>query len=139
MDCLTSIISKASEEGVLSSFRGISAIQRLSLYADDLALFIRPSLQDLAFVKTTFDIFGEASGLRINYSKSNAILIRNNELDQQRVETMLQCKLGSFPCRYLGLQLGISQLSKADWQPLIDQFGNSSHHGSVDSFSAQED
>lgn len=37
---------------------------------------------------------------------------------------MLQCKLGSFPCRSLGLQLAINQLTKADWQPLIDQVRN---------------
>lgn len=124
MDSLTCVINKASDEGVLSSFRGISATQRMSLYVDDLALFIRSSTQDLRFVKTAFDIFGEASGLRINYSKSNAILIRQNELDKQRVEAMLQCKIGCFPCRYLGLQLGINQLTKADWQPLIDQVRN---------------
>uniref|UniRef100_A0A453ITS5 Reverse transcriptase zinc-binding domain-containing protein n=1 Tax=Aegilops tauschii subsp. strangulata TaxID=200361 RepID=A0A453ITS5_AEGTS len=44
-----------------------------------------------------------------------------NEIDQQRVETVLQCKIAKFSCRYLGLQLAIHQLSRADWQPLLDQ------------------
>ena len=83
----------------------------MSLYADDLAQFIRPSPQNLSFVKTAFDIFGEAFGLRINYSKSNKILIRQNELDKQRVKVKLQCKIGCFPCRYLGLQLGINYIA----------------------------
>jgi len=121
MDSLTSILRKATEQGVLSSFRGVSATQRLSLYADDLALFLRPTTQDLTFVKDTFDIFGNASGLKINYGKSNAILIRHNVVDHQRVEAILHCKLGNFPCRYLGLQLAINQLTRADWQPLLDQ------------------
>jgi hypothetical protein len=37
------------------------------------------------------------------------------------VKHVLQCDLGKFPCRYLGLQLSTTQLTKAQWQPLLDQ------------------
>lgn len=47
MDALTSLVCKASEAGVISSFRGISPTQRLSIYADDVAWFIRPSTPEL--------------------------------------------------------------------------------------------
>src|SRR4051812_18169242 len=40
--------------------------------------------------------------------------------DRERLETILQCNVGSFPCRYLGLQLAIHQLSRAEWQPMLD-------------------
>lgn len=29
--------------------------------------------------------------------------------------------MGNFPCRYLGIQLAIKALTRADWQPLLDQ------------------
>ncbi|KAE8781679.1 hypothetical protein D1007_45073 [Hordeum vulgare] len=96
-------------------------MQRLSIYANDVALFIRPSAQDMSFVRNALHIFGEASGLKVNYAKSSAILIRGDEQDQLRVADVLQCQAGEFPCRYLGLQLAIRQLTRAQWQPLLDQ------------------
>lgn len=120
MDALTRIINKAAAEGVSSSFPGITAMQRLSIYADDVALFIRPSTRDLQFVRQALHIFGAASGLRVNYAKSSAIIIRGDELDQRRVAEMLHCQVGEFPCKYLGLQLAIRQLTRAEWQQMID-------------------
>lgn len=84
MDALTSILIKAAEENVVSSFQGIKTMQRLSIYADDVALFIRPSETDLSFVRCALHAFGEASGLRVNYGKSSAILIRGSNEDKDR-------------------------------------------------------
>ncbi|KAE8799243.1 trafficking protein particle complex subunit 5 [Hordeum vulgare] len=55
----------------------------------------------MRFVRNALHIFGEASGLKVNYTKSSAILIRGNEQDQQRVADVLQCQAGEFPCKYL--------------------------------------
>ena len=33
----------------------------------------------------------------------------------------LQCGLMEFPCRYLGLQLAIRSLTRAEWLPMLDQ------------------
>ena len=63
MDVLTAIISKAHEARVLSPINGCSPMQRLSLYADDVVLFIKPAWPDLMFVKEVLALFGVASGL----------------------------------------------------------------------------
>ncbi|KAE8813339.1 reverse transcriptase [Hordeum vulgare] len=68
MDVLTSIINKAESDGIISAFTGVTALQCLSIYADDVALFIRPSPQDMGVVRNTLHIFGEASGLKVNYT-----------------------------------------------------------------------
>ena len=96
-------------------------VDTLSIYADDVALFIRPSEGDLSFVRSALHAFGKASGLCVNYQKSSAILIRGNEIDQARVEAMLQCNIGESPCKYLGLELAIRQLTGAVWQPIMDK------------------
>lgn len=88
-DVLTKICTKVEEEGVLSSLCGITLMQRVSIYVDDVALFIKPTEQDLNFVRMALHVFGEASGLRVNYRKSLAIVIRGNKHDQQRVSDML--------------------------------------------------
>ncbi|KAE8777808.1 hypothetical protein D1007_49394 [Hordeum vulgare] len=117
MDVLTSIINKAESNGIISALTGVTAMQRLSIYADDVALFIRPSAQDMSFVRNALHIFGEAFGLKVNIAKSSAILIRGDEQDQLRVADVLQCQAGEFPCRYLGLQLAIRQLTRRNGNP----------------------
>ena len=121
MEALTVMFRKGAEEGVVSNLTGISPTQRLSIYADDVALFIKPTEMDLIFLKQALASFGHASGLEVNYSKSKAILIRGTEDDQHRVVAHLQCDFGQFPCKYPGIPLAIHQLSRADWQPLVDQ------------------
>lgn len=121
MDALSTIMCKASEVGILSCFRGISPLQRLSFYADDVPMFVRPTEMDLTCVEELLDIFGEASGLRINYTKSTAILIRGFEEDGLRGMDALHCRLDNFPCKYLGIPLAIRKLCRVDWQPLLDQ------------------
>ena len=91
MDVLTAMIKKATEVGVLSTTPGISPTQRLSIYADDVAMLIKPTCMDLSFIRNALDAFGTASGLRVNYRKSSAIAIRGDHEDKARVATFLEC------------------------------------------------
>ena len=77
-------------------------------------------MQDPGFVTEVLRAFGEASGLWVNYAKPLAIIIRGDDLDRDRVAAMLNCSLTEFPCKYLGLQLAIRQLTRAEWQPILD-------------------
>ena len=114
------LVHNASDLEVLSSYTGISSLQRLSIYADDVTLFVKPSWQDLSAVREMLDVFGEASGLKVNYRKSLAILIRGDQEDRDRVAGLLQCGLAEFPCKYLGLRLAIRSLTRAEWMPMLD-------------------
>lgn len=124
MDVLTSLITRAQESGVLSKMPGCTPMQRLSIYADDVVLFVRPTIPDLRFVKEALHIFGIASGLNINYSKSTAIMIRDEDGDKELVEGAIPWSMESFPCKYLGLQLSIWQLTCSEWQPIVDNVLN---------------
>ncbi|XP_020170196.2 uncharacterized protein [Aegilops tauschii subsp. strangulata] len=120
METLTEIIIKAHELKVLENLNGCKPLQRLSLYAVDVVLFIRPYRTDIAFVKEVLMIFGKASGLHVNFAKSSAILIRGEEQDEEVVRSALPWKIDHFPCKYLGLQLGIKQLTRSEWQCMVD-------------------
>ena len=85
MDVLTSLITKAQECGMLSRMSGCTPMQRLSIYADDVVLFVRPTVSYLRFVKEAPHIFGNASGLHINYAKSMAIMIRDEDGEKELV------------------------------------------------------
>jgi len=64
VDVLNNLFLKAEAEGLVSPL--LSTGQRLSLYADDVALFIRPTEEDLQLTKDILRCFGEASGLQTN-------------------------------------------------------------------------
>ncbi|KAM0901889.1 hypothetical protein ACQ4PT_019659 [Festuca glaucescens] len=103
MEVLTLLIAKAAETGELSAIAGCSLKQRISIYADDVALFIKPRVQDLVAVRGIFDMSSQASGLQVNYNKSEAVVIHGELEDKMTVRNLLHCTLGDFPCKYLGL------------------------------------
>ena len=45
-------------------------VHHISLYADDVVLFIRPTSEDLSTNKAILQLFGDASGLQTNVAKS---------------------------------------------------------------------
>ena len=69
----------------LASYLAMLRYKRLSLYADDVVMFIRSSWTDLWFVQEALRLFGEASGLKVNFTKSAAIMIRSNEEEEELV------------------------------------------------------
>jgi hypothetical protein len=85
------------------------------------ALFVKPVVQDLVVARSIFEVFGQTSGLHVNYDRSEAVVIQGGVEDRMVVRHMLHCNLGNFPCRYLGLQLSTTQMSRAHWQPILDK------------------
>ncbi|KAM0931418.1 hypothetical protein ACQ4PT_000437 [Festuca glaucescens] len=121
MEVLTKIMLKAVDEGLFDNLAGISPIQRISVYADDVVLFFRPVETELQAIKQILQIFGEASGLHINYRKTTTTVIRGEALEEERITKALGCETTKFPIKYLGLQLGLRPLTRAEWQPMLDK------------------
>jgi hypothetical protein len=66
MDVLNSIISKTSERGLLQPILRRGSGKRVSIYVDDVVMFLQPHREELSMVKEILRIFGEASGLVTN-------------------------------------------------------------------------
>ena len=60
MDVLNSLVTNAGEEGLLQPLSRRATGQRISLYADDVALFIRPVEEELRITKGLLECFGAA-------------------------------------------------------------------------------
>jgi hypothetical protein len=99
---------------------GITAIQRLSIYADDVVLFFRPEIQELQTIKEIITMFGGATGLKVNYNKTIATLIRGGEELEQRIKDNLGCQIAYFPLNYLNLRLVLCPLTKSEWHTALD-------------------
>ena len=76
MDVLGHMVSLAARDGLLQLLSSRSLQHRISLYADDVVLFLRPKINDIEITMDILDLFGDASGLKTNVQKSSAYTIR---------------------------------------------------------------
>jgi hypothetical protein len=90
---------------------GITHLQ----YADDTLILIQYDEQQLINLKFLLLCFEEMSGLKINYLKSEVIVMNQPRDVQQRVADTLNCKLGAFPFTYLGMPISDRNLTIEQW------------------------
>jgi hypothetical protein len=58
--------------------------------------------------------------MKINYHKSELMAINIEHGEMQPYLDILQCVVGAFPMKYLGIPLHFEKLRREDLQPLID-------------------
>ena len=81
MDVLNSLIEKASNEGLLQPLSTRSTHNHVSLYANDVVLFLHPVATDLHLVDDVLQLFGTATGLKTNIQKRSVSPIQCSEQD----------------------------------------------------------
>lgn len=121
MEPLHRMFQVAEIQGHLTPIQHRSTRARLSLYADDVAIFLKPDGEEMKVISDILDDFGLASGLITNRTKSAIYPIQCNGLNLEEVVQNFQCPVKSFPCTYLGLPLHTRALRRVDVQPLIDK------------------
>jgi hypothetical protein len=124
MDALDSLITKAENEDLLQPLSTRALQHRVSFYADDVVLFLRPTSEDISLITDIIHVFGEASGLRNNVQKSSIFPIWCNDEEQSLVQQLLPCQVSDFPCRYLELSLSLRKLTRGQLQPYIDKIAD---------------
>jgi hypothetical protein len=121
MDTLNAALRCADTEGLFVSLQHSRVQERAYFYADDMVMFLTPSPQDLILASTIFDIFGRASGLRINPGKCTISPIQCGLDGTIALLRYFSGKLSPSPCKYLGITLAIQKLKKVELQPLVDR------------------
>ena len=120
MDVLNRFLAWVEDSGYLTPVIGLTG-PRVSLYADDLVLFVVPNESDLLAITAALQIFGLASGLFSNLDKSVATPIHCSDEDVQRIQDLLACRMEGFPTRYLGIPLLVRRLKRSDEQAIVDK------------------
>jgi hypothetical protein len=120
MDVLHMLVTKACADGVLQPMETQGVRFQCSLYADDVILFIRPTVQEAIAVKEILTIFGDASGLRTNLNKCSITPIFGGQEALDDIVQILGCQVQQFPLRYLGLPMTTSKIPKAEFQALVE-------------------
>jgi len=124
MDVLTYMVQKAAADGMLQPLARRALQHRISLYADDVVIFLKPTTEDMDITLDILHLFGKASGLVTNIQKSSVLPIRCNEENREIIQAHLPCQILDFPCTYLGLPLSVQKLTRAQIQPIIDKIAN---------------
>ncbi|GKV43338.1 hypothetical protein SLEP1_g50641 [Rubroshorea leprosula] len=73
-------------------------------------------------IKCIMRAFKLVSGLKVNYRKSSLIGVNTDEEWLRKMAWLLNCKIGSHPCKYLGVPLGANPSRIDTWKPLIETF-----------------
>jgi hypothetical protein len=121
MDVMNSLISKANDQGLLQPILRQGHGQRVSIYVNDVVLFLKPHMEELFLVKEILKIYGTASGLVTNVRKRSITPIQWEEQDMIVVQDSMTCNVVEFSCKYLGLPLSTKKLSKNNFLSLIDK------------------
>ena len=109
MDALAAILEKAKIAGHISGVvghliprGGVTHLQ----YADDTMIMVEGSELDIINLKFLLLCFETMSGLKINFDKSEVVVLGYSPEEQQRIANNLNCKLSSFLVTYLGCPSG---------------------------------
>ncbi|XP_073358216.1 uncharacterized protein [Aegilops tauschii subsp. strangulata] len=114
----------AVDKALLSPLASRGLAQGISMFSDGVMIFLRPELVDLQACVAILQLFGEASGLRVNLAKCAALPIRCTTRQMEQVPQILGCPIQSFPCKYLGLPLTIRKQTAAQLSGLMDQLAS---------------
>ena len=124
VDMLTILIGRAKDDGQVCGLiphlvdRGVSILQ----YADDTIIFMEHDLAKTRNMKLVLCLFGELSGLNINFHKSELFCFGRAKEEQQAYKELFGCELGSLPFTYLGIPIHHRKLTSKEWKSIEDRF-----------------
>lgn len=116
-------LTKAVEVDLFQPLARRALQHRISLYADDVVIFPRPSASDLEVMLDLLTLFGEASELKTNMQKSSVLPIQCTEEEKAAIQEQLPCQMLDFPCKYLRVPLSLQKLT-TQVQPIIDKIAD---------------
>jgi hypothetical protein len=82
----------------------------MSLYADDIVVFLNPIKADMDMFMAIMEHFGASTGLKINVSKSTVAPIWCCQVNLDEILQNFDGPRVTFPISYLGLPFTLGQL-----------------------------
>lgn len=121
-DLLQSMVNRAWREGLihLPINQPESEDYPVIQYADDTILILPADIEVMRIIKGLLDSYARATGLKINYNKSQMIPINIANEKTSELAAAMGCQIGTMPFTYLGLPLGTTKPTIRDLMPLVD-------------------
>jgi hypothetical protein len=112
MEGFSTLIKLADSRGLFSPLRPSSIKQWVSLYADDVVVFLSPVSLDLTLIREILALFYYATCLATNFTKSKAFPMRCSADKLGPISDILGCQFAYLPCMYIGVPLSPWRLPK---------------------------
>lgn len=87
----------------------------VGLFADDTLIVGEKSVHKLWAIKSIIQLFEIASGLKVNFHKSQLIGVNLEDCWLKEAEYLLNCKAGAIPFLYLDFPIGANPRKKSTW------------------------
>src|SRR6266542_5106229 len=117
-DMLPILIQRAKEHGHIRGViphlidGGLSILQ----YADDTILFMEDDLAQACNMKLLLCAFEQASGLKINFHKSELFCFGEAQTYAETYMEIFGCRQGNLPLKYLCIPINFKKLRNSDWK-----------------------
>ena len=96
---------------------GVALLQ----FADDTILCLQDDLDNAQNIKFLLYLHEGMSGLKINFDKSEVIMVDQDPEKSSIFSEMFNCSIGKWPIKYLGVPVSGSRLRVADCIPLVEK------------------
>jgi hypothetical protein len=134
MEALSGLFRHAERSGKFAPLCAPTIKYRMSLYADDLVIFLRPEAKDIRLARAILEFFTVVSGLHeltfgeIGVEDRSELTFEEIGVEARHpvkitvvvVTHWFPCQLVHFPCKYLGVPLSIYKLKRKDLMPLVE-------------------
>jgi len=122
-DCLSRMVRKAQHSNLITGLadnlipRGVAILQ----YADDTIICLKDDFEVARNMKLLLYLYEIMSGLKINFAKSEVIIINGDADKCLQFAELFNCQIGCFPIKYLGVPVSPGRLHVKDWMPLMEK------------------
>lgn len=96
---------------------GVAILQ----YADDTIICLKQEMEGAVNLKLLLYMYEMMARLKINFNKSEVIMINDEENWGQTYADLFNCQVGFFPIKYPGVPVSPSRLHVCDCIPLLDK------------------
>ena len=121
-DGLSRMIHKAQSNNLFLGLidhiinKGVAVLQ----YADDTIICLDHNIEGARNMKLLLYMYELMAGLKINFYKSEVLVINDNANWAKVYAEIFNCQTGIFPIKYLGVPVS-RRLHVIDWLPLVEK------------------
>jgi hypothetical protein len=126
---LTRLIYKAQQNNLISGLIGnlIPGGVAILQYVDDTVLCLQDYIERARNVKLLLYIYDQMLDLKINFDKSEIILVGGDNNLAVVYADIFNCQVSLFPITYLGVPISAGRLHVIDWLKLEKNWGKIRH------------
>ena len=122
-DTLAKMVTLAQENGLIEGLvpdyipKGVAILQ----YTDDTIICLKDSRENAQNMKLLLYLYENMSGLKINFDKSEVIMVSQDPQKTLYFSETFNCAVGDWPIKYLGVPVSGSRIKVANWLPLDEK------------------